>query len=81
MTAQLGIILGILALVIGFCVWLSKGGGARVKAKMLERELKDVKEFDDRGEEWDNRGGLGGIVVHGLQRSGRELRTQLRLDK
>ena len=81
MTPELGLILGILAVVVGFCVWLSKGGGAKVKAKILERKLKDIEQFDKRGEEWDHRGGLGGIVVHSVQRSGRKLRTKLRMDK
>jgi len=78
MTPELGLILGILALVVGFCVWLSKGGGARVKAKILKQELKDVQAFDEAGEEWDGRGGLGGIIMR--RRKG-SLRKKLGLDK
>ncbi len=45
-----------------------KAGSDRAKKKILEEELKARGRFDARGEEWDGRGGLGGIVVHGLQR-------------
>lgn len=78
MTLELGLILGILAVVVGFSVWLSKGGGARVKAKILEQELKDIDAFNKAGEEWDGRGGLGGIVMR--RRKG-SLRKKLGLGK
>jgi len=45
------------------------GAGAdRVLKKIHEQELKDRDEFTKRGEEWDGRGGLGGIVRRRLRK-------------
>jgi hypothetical protein len=62
MTPELGLILGIIVVVVGAGIWLHKAGGKSIKAKILEREKKDRDEFEKRGEEWDGRGGLGGII-------------------
>ena len=62
MTADLAIILALVLAAISVAVWIYKSGGDKFKVKILEREVKDHKEFDKRGEEWDGMGGLGGIV-------------------
>ncbi len=68
MTADLAIILTLVVAAISVAVWIYKSGGDKIKKKILERELKDIKEFDKRGEEWDGMGGLGGIVKRRLRK-------------
>ncbi len=63
MTAELGLILGIIVVVSGIGIWLYNSGGKGYKAKVLSQEKKDREMFDLAGEEWDGRGGLGGIVM------------------
>ncbi len=60
----------VLPMFMGIMVLLRvMGAGAdRTKKKILEQELKDIDEFDERGEEWDGMGGLGGIVKRRVQR-------------
>jgi len=56
------------------------GAGAdRTKRKILEQEQKDREAFDEAGEEWDSRGGLGGIVTRRVQRKKWSLRKSLGL--
>jgi len=45
-----------------------RAGKDRAKRKIAEQELRDRDEFDKRGEEWDGRGGLSGIVRRRLRR-------------
>lgn len=54
-------------------------GSDRAKKKVLEQEQKDREAFDEAGEEWDGRGGLGGIVMR--RRKGWNLRKSLGLGK
>ena len=68
MTADLAIGLTILVVIAGMCIWLYRAGGFKVRAKIAEQVIKDKEKFDELGEEWDDRGGLGGIVVRRVQR-------------
>ncbi len=81
MTPELGLILGIIVVVVGAGVWLYRAGGKGFKAKVLAQEKKDREDFDEAGEEWDGRGGLGGIVTRRVQRKGWNLRKKFGLGK
>jgi hypothetical protein len=56
-------------------------GKDRAKVKIFEQEMKDQEAFNEAGEEWDGRGGLGGIVARRVQRKGWSLRAKLGLGK
>lgn len=45
-----------------------KAGSNKAKRKIAETELDDKREFAERGEEWDGRGSLGGIVRRRLRK-------------
>jgi hypothetical protein len=81
MTPELGLILGIIVVIAGIGFWLYKAGAKGFKAKILEQEEKDREKAEQDGEEWDGRGGLGGIVVRRVQRKKRSLLQKLGLGK
>ena len=68
MTADLAIGLAILLVLVGVAIWIHKAGGYKVRAKVAEQENKDREEFEKRGEEWDDMGGVAGIVKRRMQR-------------
>ena len=78
MTPELALILGLVVVLGGMMIWLYKAGGKGFKAKVLEQEKKDREQFDLAGEEWDGRGGLGGII---MRRKSGSLRKKLGLGK
>lgn len=58
------------------------GAGAdRAQKKILEQDKKDREAFDEAGEEWDSKGGLGGIVTRRVRGKGWNLRKKLGLGK
>ncbi|MGW8181651.1 MAG: hypothetical protein ACWGQW_23215 [bacterium] len=60
---------------------ISGAGADKAQRKILEQEQKDREAFDEAGEEWDGRGGLGGIVTRRVQRKSWSLPKSLGLGK
>lgn len=71
----------VLPMVLGMAALLRVVGAGKDRAdkKILKQEQKDREAFDEAGEDWDGRGGLGGIVVRRVRRKGWNLRKKLGL--
>jgi len=71
----MGTVIGIgviLALLIGFSIWLYKKGGKDNEAKHLKEEAAGQDEADERGEEWEGAGGLTDIVKRRLSNNSKD---------
>ena len=68
MKTELALSLAIFLVAVGIVIWIYKAGGYKVRMKVAEQENKDREEFAKRGEEWDDMGGVAGIVKRRMQR-------------
>ena len=68
MTADLGIFLGIIALVVGAAVWLVRLGDRGADADHAEKESDAVKKSQSQLDKFRARGGLRGAIERGLSK-------------